>query len=242
MPAAVNIMSTQVSFFHHNVDVMTLDQLRMAEAAQGRYLPPVKLESPDGPVLAMVSENAHSQIFFTPASVALHVQYSVKWRSDPSLGKAYVLERLPLLFDLISAYPSRTVIYAGCTVEAQISTDLPDQDILDAIREEFGGAYGADLSDLTIRTSTIVDNMHYRNLSVRNFRQFEAGPQTPPQIRLKNADAAMRGVEVLVDYNSRHGYNEGHTVSVTTDTVAHLIEAGFETAVTISTNVAERLP
>lgn len=242
MPAAVNIMSTQVSIFHHNADVMVLDQARIAEAAQGRYLPPVKLDSPDGPVLAMVSENAHSQIAFTPSSVALHVQYSAKWRSDPSLGKAYVLERVPLLFNLISEYPPRTLIYAGCFLDVQVPTDLPDENILSAIQEHFGGSCGDGLSDLAIRTSTVADNTHYRNLTVRNFRHFEAGPQTPPQIRLKNADAAMRGVEVQVDYNSRYGYNEGQTVSVTPDTVAQLVEAGFKTAVTVSTSVAERLP
>lgn len=242
MQTAVNYMSTQVTIFHHNADVMVLDQSRMAEAAQGRYLPPVKLDSPDGQFLVMMSENAHSQIVFTPASVALHVQYSVKWRNEPSLGKAYVLERVPLLFDLISDYPPRTLIYFGCILDAQITTDRPDADILRAIQDQFGGSYGDNLSDLAIRTSTIADGTHYRNLTIRSFRQFEAGPQTPPQIRLKNADAAMRGVEILVDYNSRHGYNEGQTVSVTTDTVTHLIEAGFETAVTVSTNVAERLP
>lgn len=242
MPAAVNYMSTQVSIFHHNADVMVLDQSRVAEVAQGRYLPPVKLDSPDGPVLAMVSENAHSQIAFTPSSVALHVQYSVKWRSDPSLGKTYVLERVPLLFDLASLYPSKTLIYAGCLVDAQVATDLPDENILSAIREEFGGTYGDGLSDLAISSSTIIDGMLYCNLAVRNFRHFEAGPQTPPQIRLKNADAAMRGVEVLVDYNSRHGYNEGQTVSVTPEAVTHLIGSAFEMSVTVSTNVAERLP
>jgi len=242
MPATVNFMSTQVSIFHHNADVMALDQAKLAEVVQGRYLPPVKLDGPDGPILVMMSENAHSQIAFTSSHVALNVQYSARWRSEPSQGRTYVLERVPLLFELIANSQPRTLIYAGSILDAQITTELPDGSILGAIREEFGGAYGDDLSDLGIRTSTIVNGIHYRNLTVRNFRQFEVGPQTPPQIRLKNADAALRGVEVLVDYNSRYGYNEGQTVPVTPDSVVHLVEAGFETAVSVSTAVAERLP
>ncbi len=241
MPATVNVLSTQVSIFHHNTDVLILDQTRMAEAAQGRYLPPAKLDTPDGPVLVMVSENGHSQIVFTSSSVALHVQYSVRWRDQPNLGKAYVLDRVPLLFNLVSEYPSRTLIYAGCALDAQVSTDISDERILDAIRQQFGGSYGDDLSDLAVRTSQIVDGIHYRNLTVRNFRQFEVGAQTPPQIRLKNADAALRGVEILIDYNSRYGYNEGQTVPVTADTVGNIIKSGFETAVTVSANIAERL-
>lgn len=242
MVADVRYTGAQVSIFYHNADVHAFGQNEMTDVVAGRYLPPVLLNNPEGnPIRVMVSENGNSQIIVTSSSTALNVTFSPQWQQQPELGQQYIKERVPLLFGIISGLRDNSLIYAGATVETQVMSDLDDFDIAKAIEDVYGGRFGVNLTDLAVKASEVVDENYYRNVTVHNFRSFVAGPQTPPQIRLKNATASVRGVGVSVDYNSRYGYNEGRNTPVTLEDVSAIIDGSYSASAEMSQRVAERL-
>lgn len=242
MAADVRYTGAQVSIFYHNADVLAFDQNEMTDVVAGRYLPPVALDGAEGNrIRVMVSENGNSQIIVTSSSIALNVTFSPQWQQQPELGQQYAKERVPLLFGIVSSLRDKSLIYAGAAVETQIVSDLDDSGIARAIEDTYGGRFGAHLTDLAVKAAEVVDENYYRNVTVHNFRNFVAGPQTPPQIRLKNSTASVRGVGVSVDYNSRHGYNEGRNMPVTLEDVSGIIDAAYSASTEISQRVAERL-
>lgn len=242
MATEVRYLATQVSIFYHNTEIDSFDQGVMAEAVAGKYLPPVRLEGRDGyPLWVMVSENGNSQLLVTSSSIALHVTFSPQWQQKPKLGQEYVAERIPLLFAIISHLRHSSLIYAGSSLDVQITSDLGDLEIARAIEETYAGHFGNNLTDLFVRTSEVVDEDYYRNVTVQNFRTFVAGPQTPPQIRLKNDTASARGVAITVDFNSRYGYNEGRNTPVTLDSVAKAVESAYAASADMSKRISERM-
>lgn len=242
MSSDVRFLGAQASIFYHQLDVRSLDQHLIARAARGRYLPPVLMDNPGSEsLLVLVSENGNSQIIFTPSSAALNVTYSRQWQRDPELGEKYVVERLPLLLGFLADLDDHPLIYAGCLVGSQIPTDQDDTAIIDALGRFYGNLPDDQLTDLAIRYSRIVDKSYYQSVTVNNFRTFVAGPQTPPQIRLKNSTASERGVEVSVEFNSRHAYNEGHNLSVTLSEVTKIVQEAFSGASSISSTIAKEM-
>lgn len=238
----VRFLSAQVSIFYHYVDIKSLDLDHITSVARGKYLPPVYMESPGSEaLLVLVSENGNSQIIFTSSSVALNVAYSRQWQRDPEQGERYVAERLPLLLDLLARLDGQSIIYAGCSIGCQIPTERDDAAVTDAVGEFIGTVPEGDVTDLAIKYSETVDQSYYRNVTVNNFRTFVAGPQTPPQIRLKNSTASERGVEVSVEVNSRYAYNEGQSLSVTLPEVMKIVHAAFSEASSISSTIAKEM-
>lgn len=242
MVADVRYMGAQVSVFYHHADVLSFDVKEMAKVVSGRYLPPVRIDDRDGnPAQVMVSENGNSQIVVTSSSTALHVTFSPQWQDQPHLGREYLAERVPLLFEVISRNSNNSLIFAGTSVESQISGDLADSTIAAAIEQYYGGRFGSNLTDLFVRTSEAADEDHYRNITVQNFRSFVAGAQTPPQIRLKNATASARGIAVTVEFNSRYGYNEGRNTPVTIESVNRSIDDAYSASADVTTHLLERI-
>lgn len=242
MTADVRYLRAQVSVFHHVVDVLAYDQTEMTDLVAGFYLPPVRFDgNPEDPVRVMVSENGNSQIVVSSSSIALHATFSPQWQRQPHLGQQYVKERVPLLFGIVSGLPKRSLIYAGAAIETQVVSDLDDWTIAKVIEDIYGGSFGTNLTDLLVRTSEVVDDEYYRNVTVQNFRNFVAGPQTPPQIRLKNATASERGVTVSVDFNSRYGYNEGKNAPVTLEKMNDTIDAAYSASADMCQRVSERM-
>ncbi len=242
MAADVRYTGAHVSIFYHSTDVLAFDQNEMTDKVAGKYLPPVRLDGTEGnPIRAMVSENGNSQIIVTASSISLNVTFSPQWQQQPELGRAYVLERLPLLFGIVSGLRDSSLIYAGAVVDDQIVSDLTDPNIARVIEDIYGGRFGTDLTDLAVKASEVVGGIYYRNVTVQNFRDFVPAPPTPPQIRLKNATASRRGVGVSVDYNSRYGYNEGVNRAVTLDDVSGMIAAAYSASADMTRRVAERM-
>ncbi len=242
MAADVRYTGAQVSIVYHNADVLAFDQNEMTDLVAGKYLPPVRFDGSEGnPIRVMVSENGNSQIFVTASSITLNVIFSPQWQRQLELGQQYVLERLPLLFGVVSSLRDSSLIYAGAVVDVQIVSDLNDPDIARAIEQTYGGRFGSNLTDLVVKASEVVDGIYYRNVTVQNFRDFVPAPPTPPQIRLKNAAASRRGVGVSVDYNSRYGYNEGKNRPVTLEDVSAMIAAAYSASADMSRRVAERM-
>ncbi len=74
---------------------------------EDRYLPPLVLPIPDDqepevPRIVFASKNGFSQIAISQINIALNVQYSPDFQIDISKGRSYLLEHVPVLFQLLN--------------------------------------------------------------------------------------------------------------------------------------------
>lgn len=225
----IMFMEAQVSAFYQPINVGDVNASDITEAVKGMYLPAVQSWGPNGnPLLVMNSEHGSSQIVIAEQNILLSTVFTPRWRKDRALGINYLTERVPLLQTLLARIDRLDKqLYVGSTVLVEIESDRSDSELLSVIQRRFGGDYGDDLEDLTIRTSRVIDDAYYQNSVVQNFRRFSVGFAPTSQTRVDNDDAEDRGIQIQIDFNSRYSYNRSKALRVTDRDIKHAISRAF---------------
>ncbi len=179
--------------------------------------------------LLFSSHHGHSQIAVSNASITLNAGYSFDWQTREGEIKRYLVERVGRVFDLVEAYGhDLQLLFCGSVVRAQMRSNLSDDQLSSQLRNIFLKRIPQDPThDLVIRHTTIVDGLFFNNITVQNYRTWNTTAVPVSSIRLAREQAAERGVEIIVDFNSRYAYNEEKEFVVNRGGAARVINLSF---------------
>lgn len=231
MPA--HFTSAQITVFYPQTDPKQMDLIQANSIVSGKYLPFNFVNDGDSNSLAMAfSENGNSQIFISRFSSTMAVKFTPDWQTDGEKGKDYVLNRIPLIVDIVSSSLKVNPLYVGVVVDTVLPITKDDATITSAIMNWIGGTTieGETVSDMGFSKSLVESKNNYLNTNVSNYRDFSFNGPPSPQLRMNNAAATQRGISVNIDYNNRYAYNIGKSVDVNEDSIRPFVHGAFKHA------------
>ncbi|MCB0158117.1 MAG: hypothetical protein KDD83_08285 [Caldilineaceae bacterium] len=189
---------------------------------------------PEVPRLLFGSTHGYSQILISQISLVLNVQYSPDWQADIARGEAYLRERVPPLFSVLAALHGATPLFAGLTTLARTPTrpDVTDAMLLNLLAQRTLHTDAApDMFDLQVKTTRIVDEHFYSNVTVKNFRGWPQEQMASGVVPISTTAAVERGIELHGDFNDRYRFNESPDYTTDADSAHTIITRGIATVV-----------
>lgn len=155
-----------------------------------------------------MSNHGNSQLSISQVSVALQVRFTPDWQVAPEKTCGYVSERLALARGLLRVLPSATPRFIGVSFLIVLPSSHTDTEIVHAIHTRvLGKEPPRDLYDVELKLARVVEDRYFENVTVRNYRHYRVEP-TAEVVRLSAQLATERGVQILIDFNDRHAFNE----------------------------------
>ena len=200
---------------------------------KGIYFQPQIIPIPDDfdpevPRILFESEHGFSQIVVTQVSVMLNVVYSPDWQRDPDRGKAYLKERVPILFDLTDILEDTELYFCGLTTEVKIPGPKDGRDILNQLvryllkQEELQHAH-----DVQVKTTMVIEEQFFSNVTIGNYRSWKV-PEIPQGVvPLSRHNAAEQGIQITSDFNDRYAFNERRGYSTSLNIGLTVVDRGF---------------
>jgi hypothetical protein len=199
----------------------------------GHYKQPMVIAVPDEmdpeiPRLLFRSHHGFSQIVLSQITLTLHVTYSPDWQVDASKGRQFLLERIPVLYDLLHVFDHATPLFSGLTTRVRLATNADDNSLLAYLQRLVSvPATVAPLYDVAVKVTTVHEATFYSNLTVQNYRTWQAQDATTSLQRLSKRQASERGIEIIGDFNDRLAFNERAEYVSSADVVAAIVDGSF---------------
>jgi len=201
---------------------------------RGRYFQPRSIAAASGsdteaPGLLFASEHGHSHIVVSTTTAILNVSYSADWQTRPAEAREYMVERTGLLFDVLEAISEDAPLFGGSVTRAQVPSIASDEDLASFVARVFAGASDdRDYHDIIVRSTVVVDDLFFSNLTVQNYRFLNVSLPAPAVFRVSRHAAVERGLEVVSDFNSRYAFNEDRPFQVTRESALIMLDKNFE--------------
>lgn len=192
----------------------------------GKYVQPHIFPMPDNfepgaPRILFTSQHGCSQIIISQVSISLTVSYTPDWQLDISKGQVYLLERVPILFDLLHtldtaehATSSESVrpFYCGLTTLAHLPSMHDQNTVLEYVHALFlKDQFDQTTHDLEIKTTRVIDEHFFSNITVANYRSWKEDQAQEEPRRLPRQNTSEGGIQVIGDFNDRSSFNEDVT-------------------------------
>ena|GEM_PF-544602 len=168
---------------------------------------------PEIPRITFNSTHGYSQIVISQISITLNVNYSLDWQDNISLGKSYLSERAPSIFELLNTikHQGKSIrpYYCGLITLARIPSELDDTRLLEFLANYLSADIKSrETQDIQRKITSIVHNKYFSNLTVENYRTWQIDDMPLGMIKLPRADAKERGIQVTGDFNDRYAFQE----------------------------------
>lgn len=193
-----------------------------------RYGQPQSIPVPDNldpqvPRIVFQSTGGHSQIVISQVSISLNVNYDSEWTTDSAKRLVYLRERVSLVYELCGTAETNPV-FSGLTTRVRLSSESPDEEILSRLVQVLGIANaGANLSEVSVRLSSVVDDKFFDNITVQSYREWPPGDDATVS-RLPIGEAKSRGIELVQDFNDRYAFNEGSDYHTSASVGSEIVE------------------
>jgi hypothetical protein len=200
---------------------------------EGHYRQPMLIPVPDEmdpevPRLVFGSRHGFSQIVVSQIGLSLHVTYSPDWQLDVSKGQQYLLERTPVLFDLLSILDDVKPFFSGLTTRVRLPANADDTAILQHLHRFVSEpVLTTDVHDVTVKVTTVHHDRFYSNMTVQNYRRWEIEKAASGLQRLSRQQVSERGIEITGDFNDRYAFNERTDYFSSPKIVSKLLTGGF---------------
>lgn len=215
----------QRSFSTHEQDIFA--------RLEGRYFPArlVTISGAPGDEeqrLLFQSQHGHSQIVVSAGNVTLNVSYSPDWQTKPADAREYMRERTLLLFGALESFGGGPPLFCGSVTRAQLPSQADDRTLASFVARTFAGQdQPEDFHDVILRTTVVIDDRFFSNVTVQNYRVWSVSLPTAAVYRVSRFSAADRGVEVISDFNSRYAFNEDRPFEVTRENALEMLDRNF---------------
>jgi len=179
-----------------------------------QYQQVVKLPVPEElpaemPRLLYTSLHGHSQIIVSQVTCTFQVNFSADWQSAPEKIRAYLEERIGLLYEMVHALEGNRVLFAGLSLMMNLPSKIPDGEIINLLRQRLAAETAVDsLHDLEIKIVRVVEGMFFSNIRYKNYRAFPPPGTNEAVMPMPREKAVESGVQILGDFNDRFAYNE----------------------------------
>ena len=183
---------------------------------------------PEIPRLLFGSQHGFSQLVLSQIGLTLDVIYSPDWQVDAAKGRQFLLERIPVLYDLLHVLDHATPLFSGLTTRVRLAANADDDALLAYLQRLVSApATVAPLYDVAVKVTTVHHAKFYSNLTVQNYRTWKTQDTTASLQRLARQQASERGVEILGDFNDRLAFNDQADYVSSANVVEAIINGGF---------------
>lgn len=199
---------------------------------KGRYFQPHIVPVPDDldpevPRMIFGSEHGFSQIIVSQVTLVLNVTYSPDWQIDVSKGRQYLLERVPILFELLDILKGEKAYFCGLSTRVHLSTKAEDKEIIEhlgklLLRNSMNSIY-----DFQLKIANVLSQRFFSNITLQNYRSWKLEGARQGIIRLPQNEASDRGIEISGDFNDRYAFNEKKDYYTSRENSEGIIEAGL---------------
>lgn len=186
---------------------------------------------PQIPRMIFGSEHGFSQIVVSQINIALNVSYSPDWQTNVENCKAYLVERVPVIFGLIDILENSQVHFSGLSTNARLTSQESDNSILAHIARKFLLNHDvSSIHDLQFKQTKVISDRFFSNLTVRNYRVWAIPESVAPVPHLPRNQVAERGIEIIGDFNDRFAYNEDRDFQTNPKVALDIIQNGLDEA------------
>jgi hypothetical protein len=183
---------------------------------------------PELPRLMFGSRHGFRQLVLSQIALTLHVTYSPDWQVDAPKGRQYLLERLPVLYDLLHVLDGADPLFSDLTTRVRLAANANDDTLLAYLRRFLAApASGAPLHDISVKVTTVHDAKFYSNLTIQNYRTWQAQDTISGMQRLAKQGASERGIEIIGDFNDRFAFNEQVDYVSSPEVIEAIVDGGF---------------
>ncbi len=199
---------------------------------EGQYFQPQIIPVPDDldpnvPRMIFGSKHGFSQIIVSQINLLLSVTYSPDWQLDISKGRQYLLDRVSILFELLDIIEDAELCFCGLTTLVRLPSEMDADTILgDMAKLCKGNLDIQDLHDVQIKTTTVISNLFFSNMTLRNYRIWKLGGNQEIS-RLPREKVLEQGIEIEGDFNDRYKFNEDPSYSSSQDIIEDIIDKGL---------------
>jgi hypothetical protein len=161
------------------------------------------------------------------------VNYSPEWQTDIRQGELYLLERAPLLFDLVrhlkqDGKPVKPHFFGAITL-VQIPSSLTEEETLSHLSNFIGGQIETKhLHDIQRRITLIEQYKYFNNIAVENYRTWQVESIPDGVLKLPRHRATEQGIQISGDFNDRFAFQEREIYSTTKNEAAKIIKFGLD--------------
>jgi hypothetical protein len=196
--------------------------------------------APELPRLIFGSRHGFSQIVVSQIGLSLNVTYSPDWQRDVSKGRQYLLERAPVLFDVLSILDNIKPFFSGLTTKARLQVNADDETILRYLYKFVAeSVQSADIHEITVKIASVYNKMFYSNMTAQNYRTWKMEKSTTDLQRLSRQHVLERGIEITGDFNDRYAFNERVDYFSSPKIVSELLTGGFAEIQRMIDNIQE---
>ena len=162
--------------------------------------------APEAPRIVLYSKNGHSQVSFSQISVDFIVNFDNEFVSDFNKTKAYILERVSLIVELLKKIGINEYLFCGITYNARL--DIGDKMPIEFITNYLGDDIPqGDLYEASRNIAIVKDNRFFVNQKIGTYKEFQGVPGTIPNLfELGSVRTVSEGVSLALDINNRYDY------------------------------------
>jgi len=211
-----------------NTDVRRAED-RFESVLTGHYGPANVTPVPDEmdpiiPRLIFSSTHGFSQILASQVNIVFIVRYSEDWQVNLESRSAYVKEHAALMFALAETLGTKA-LFCSLNSEVQVPATVEDERTVALLSEKLlQPIVSRNVYDLALKTTTVVNDKFFSNLTVSNFRIWEAHqPQLRDIVPLPKTAATQWGISFVNDFNDRYSFNEKEGYSCTYEKAKELL-------------------
>lgn len=212
--ASERLVMATVAVTHGRVADMRSQAFVFEKILGEHYLPANVLPIPDSvegpfPRITYASKHGYSQISCALNSITLNVQFSPDWQIEHPKSFEYVTERISLVERMLALLPEAKPRFSGIILMLNMPSLAGENEITGHLHRSLrlpasqAGAY-----ELEVKTVRVVDDRFFQTTVVRNYRAFQQTTDDGSIPRMSASKASERGVQIAIDFNDRHSYNE----------------------------------
>lgn len=218
----------------------------LEDQLKGKYFQPQIVPVPDNldpevPRMIFGSEHGFSQIVVSQLNIILNVSYSPDWQVDIAKGKAYILERVGLLFDVYPQITKDQPFYCGLSTRVRLQNKETEQETFRLLQKAVGTAQqDRDLYDLQLRKTIVLDGFYFNNVVISNYRTWKLDDADLNVVALPKKDVIEQGIEITADFNDRYSFSENKAYRTNRDQANKIIERGFAAIISLVEGVSKQ--
>ena len=148
--------------------------------------------------LVFVSKHGFSKIIVSQRKITLNVSYSKAYQNDFQKGKQYIIERMPLLFELLNVIDRMKPRSCGLVTQVRISSNANINAMIYHVHHLFlKNISSADLSEIQLKMTKVISDQFLSSITLRNYRIDKSQREIQSY---SNTNAVEWGIAVDGDY------------------------------------------
>jgi len=173
--------------------------------------------------LVFASEHEFSKINISQRKIALNVNYPEDYQNDFQKGKKFILERTPLLFELLNVIGEMKLQSCSLATQVLIPSDANINTIIYHIHNLFlKNSNSADLSEIQLKTTKVISDQFLSSVTLRNYRIDKSQRKTQP---FSNTNAVELGIAIDGDY--RYNFSKQEKYMLDFELANKIVDCGF---------------